>query len=400
MASPLATIEGSLTNRLLVTMLVVVVVLGIRYGARRWHGRQEGAAGESLPSLAVSAAVTLVTGGGIVAVVLLWDLIGPLERSYRSLGLQDVAGRVLLSVVVLATTYALTGFVGRVIGEFTGQRSSISEHQREIVYRVTQVTLYTLAALVVIGLFTQNLGNLLVGAGFLGIVVGMAARQTLGAMLAGFVLMFSRPFEIGDWVEIGDREGIVTDITVVTTRIQTFDGEYVMIPNDEVSGQPITNRTRKGRLRIEVEVGVDYDHDPGHAAEVARETVKELEQILNVPTPQVVGKRFGDSAIVLGVRVWIDNPSARRMWRARTAVIEAVTDAYASEGIKIPFPQRELMGRSEAGGLVIADGHEVESPVPNGETDGDDSERTADGEDDTVVSDAGDNEAAADGAQE
>jgi small-conductance mechanosensitive channel len=370
MADPLAVVESSMTNRVLATALVVVAVVGIRIGARRWRGRLESTNDRSAPNLALSSVVTLVTAAGIVAVVLLWDLVGPLQRSYRSLGLQDVAGRVLLSVVVLATTYALTGLVGRIIGEFTGKRSSIGEHEREIIYRLTQVALYTLSGLVVIGLFTRDLGSLLVGAGFLGIVVGMAARQTLGAMLAGFVLMFSRPFEIGDWVEIGEREGIVTGITIFTTRIQTFDGEYVMLPNDEVSGQPITNRTRKGRLRIEVEVGIDYDHDPGRAADVARETVKELDQILNVPTPQVVGKRFGDSAIVLGVRVWIDNPSARRMWRARTAVIEAITDAYAEEDIKIPFPQRELMGRSEESGFTIAQGREAAPTPDGGPTDG------------------------------
>ena len=366
MADPLAAVQSAMANRLLATALIVAVVLGTRIGARRWRERLESTGERSVPHLALSSVVTLVTAGGIVAVVLLWDLVGPLQRSYRSLGLQDVAGRVLLSVVVLATTYALTGFVGRVIGELTGKRSSIGEHEREIIYRLTQVSFYTLAVLVVIGLFTRDLGSLLVGAGFLGIVVGMAARQTLGAMLAGFVLMFSRPFEIGDWVEIGERDGIVTGITVFTTRIQTFDGEYVMLPNDEVSGQPITNRTRKGRLRIEVEVGIDYDHDPGHAAELARETVKDLDRILNVPTPQVVGKRFGDSAIVLGVRVWIDNPSARRMWRARTAVIEALTDAFAEEGIKIPFPQRELMGRTEEGGLAIAEGREAAPATPDG----------------------------------
>jgi small-conductance mechanosensitive channel len=351
-------------TRAVATVVVVALVLSVRYGARAWRGRRSDATGRSLPTLAVSAVVTLVTGAGIVAVVLLWDLIGPLERSYRSLGLQDIAGRVLLAVVVLSATYALTGLVGRLIGEFTGKRSGIGEHEREIVYRLTQVTLYTLAVLVVIGLFTNDLGSLLVGAGFLGIVVGMAARQTLGAVLAGFVLMFSRPFEIGDWVEIGDREGIVTDITIVSTRIQTFDGEYVMLPNDEVSGQPITNRTRKGRLRLEVEVGVDYDHDPGHAADVAREAVRDLEEILTVPTPQVVGKRFGDSAVVLGVRVWIDNPSARRRWRARTAVIRAVSDAYDEAGIKIPFPQRELMGRTEEGGFAIA-GSDRSAPTPD-----------------------------------
>lgn len=367
MVDALAAADATTVSRAVATVVVVTVVLGVRYTANRVR-RSDREIGQR-SELVLSAALTTVTGGGILTVIVLWDLIGPLARSYRNLGLQDLAGRVLLGVVILTTTYALTDLVGRVIGEFTGTRSSISEHQREIIYRLTQVMLYTVALLVVIGLFTRDIGSLLVGAGFLGIVIGMAARQTLGAALAGFVLMFSRPFEIGDWIQVGDREGVVTEITIISTRIQTFDGEYVMLPNDEVSGQAITNRTRKGRLRIEVEVGVDYDHDPERAARIACEAVRELDEVLNVPTPQVVGKRFGDSAIVLGIRVWIDSPSARRMWRARTAVIETVTDAYADAGIKIPFPQRELMGRTEEGGLAVAEG--VERPAPRQATDGD-----------------------------
>jgi small-conductance mechanosensitive channel len=211
-----------------------------------------------------------------------------------------------------------------------------------------------------------DLSGLLVGAGFLGIVVGMAARQTLGALLAGFVLMFSRPFEIGDWVEIDDEEGIVTDISIVNTRIQTFAGEYVMIPNDIVSGRKIVNKSRKGRLRIEVEVGVDYEADVERAADVAKEAMKGLDEILSVPTPQVVLKEFGDSAVVLSLRFWIDKPSARRQWRARTAVIESVKAAFDSEGIKIPFPQRELTGREESGGFELAGERSAPEPATDG----------------------------------
>jgi small-conductance mechanosensitive channel len=188
----------------------------------------------------------------------------------------------------------------------------------------------------------------------------MAARQTLGALLAGFVLMFSRPFEIGDWVEVDGMEGIVTDISIVNTRIQTFSGEYVMIPNDIVSGEKIVNKSRKGRLRVEVEVGVDYDADVERAADLAKQTMKDCDEVLTVPTPQVVLKEFGDSAIVLGLRGWIDKPSARRQWRARTEVIEEVKKAFDREGVKIPFPQRELAGREESGGFRVA--READAP--------------------------------------
>jgi small-conductance mechanosensitive channel len=167
-------------------------------------------------------------------------------------------------------------------------------------------------------------------------------------------------------VEIDDEEGIVTDISIVNTRIQTFAGEYVMIPNDIVSGEKIINKSRKGRLRIEVEVGVDYEADVERAADLAQETMKELDEVLTVPTPKVVLKEFGDSAVTLVLRCWIDKPSARRQWRARTAVIESVKSAFDREGVKIPFPQRELTGRRESGGFRVAGEADLPEAVGDG----------------------------------
>ncbi|MDX1744703.1 MAG: mechanosensitive ion channel family protein, partial [Halobacteriales archaeon] len=200
-----------------------------------------------------------------------------------------------------------------------------------------------------------NISGLLVGAGFLGIVLGLAAQQTLGALIAGFILMFSRPFEIGDWVEIGDHEGIVTDITIVNTRVQTFDGEYVMLPNDVVSGSPIVNRTRKGRLRIRVDIGVDYGTDLDHARSVVMDALSDLEEILQVPQPQVIMRTFADSSIVLQARFWIDKPTSRRRWRARTAAIRAIKAAFDEEGITIPFPQRTVSNRKVSQEIVYED---------------------------------------------
>ncbi|MFC5365710.1 mechanosensitive ion channel family protein [Salinirubrum litoreum] len=346
-------------DEILLSAVVITLVLGIRYAARRWRKSHQSAMANRRIRVVVSGSVALVTGVGLFSLIVVWGLwdilvsvVDGLWNSDANSGSSLIA-RVTLAVVLLGTAYALTSFIGRVISELTSGTDRISEHQREIIYRLTQVTLYAVVGLVVLSIFLEDLGSLLVGAGFLGIVVGMAARQTLGAVLAGFVLMFSRPFEIGDWVQIGDQEGIVTDITIVNTRLQTFDGEMVVLPNDEVSSQAITNRTHKGRLRLEVEIGVDYDADPQEAAEIARDALDEVEEILDVPTPQVVLKRFDDSAVVLGVRAWIGEPSARRKWRARTAMISAVKTAFERESIKIPFPQRELTGREESGGFRL-----------------------------------------------
>ncbi|QDX41846.1 mechanosensitive ion channel family protein [Salarchaeum sp. JOR-1] len=267
----------------------------------------------------------------------------------------ELGARLGLTAAVLAGAYVFTAFLDGRVDDFVAKRENITDHQAEITFRLLQMTLYVGALVTALGIWRVNLSGLLIGAGFAGIVLGMAARQTLGAVIAGFVLMFARPFEIGDWVKIGDNHGIVTDITIVNTRIQTFDGEYVMLPNDYVGSEEVVNRSRKGRLRLHVEVGVDYTTDVDNAIEVAEEALKDVEDVLTVPQPQVVLKSFGDSAVVLDLRFWIDKPSARRKWRAQTAVISQVHEAFREAGITIPFPQRELSARDGGTGVRIPD---------------------------------------------
>lgn len=303
---------------------------------------------------ALQVAALLLT---LFALLLVWGLVDVATLLVvLLLSALPTLGRVAVTLALIAAAFVGTDLLESWITSYAQGTDQINEHQVGIVFRVLQVVLLIAAGIAILGVWDFDLSGLLIGAGFLGIVVGMAARQTLGSLIAGFVLMFSRPFEIGDWIQVGEHEGIVTDITVVNTRIQTFDGEYVMIPNDVVSSESLVNRSRKGRLRIEVEVGVDYDADPERAATVAQRAVSGLDDPMNVPTPQVVLKRLDDSAVVLGVRYWIDNPSARRKWRSRTAVIGAVKESLEAEGIKIPFPQRELTDRDEAAGVVLAGG--------------------------------------------
>ncbi|ELY79789.1 mechanosensitive ion channel family protein [Natrinema pallidum] len=299
-----------------------------------------------ISACAVSTAV--VTG--------VWGRGDEIQRLYTELDPGgDAVPRAVFSFILLVLTVIVTRFVRRVIEEVMDSTAAVTEHQRQVTHRLSQVIIWSVSLVVILGIWIEDLGSLLVGAGFLGIVLGMAARQTLGTVLAGFVLMFARPFEIGDWIEIEDDEGIVTDISIVNTRVRSFDGEYIMIPNDVIASSMVTNRSKRGRLRLEVEVGVDYGTDVERAADLAEDAVADIDEVLSAPSPQVVGKSFGDSAVVLGVRFWIDKPSARRYWMARTAAIDAIKRTFEGEDIKIPFPQRELSGRAESGGFRIAD---------------------------------------------
>ncbi|GGN16487.1 mechanosensitive ion channel family protein [Halarchaeum nitratireducens] len=290
------------------------------------------------------------------ALIYIWGLQSMLVTVIERFGDPLALGaKAFVSLAVVVLCYAGTGVVQRAVENASKRRDGLSDHEAEIAYRIAQLGIYLAGLLALLGLWEIDLSGLLIGAGFLGIVLGMAARQTLGAVLAGFVLMFARPFEIGDWVQVGDNEGIVTEISIVNTRIQTFDGEYVMLPNDYVGSEEVVNRSRKGRLRLHVAVGVDYDADVERAAEIAEETMGDLDEILSVPRPQAVLTEFGDSAVTIDLRFWIDKPSARRKWRAHTAVISAVHEAFAEHDVKIPYPQRELSARPETEGFRVRD---------------------------------------------
>ena len=253
--------------------------------------------------------------------------------------------RVVLTVVLLGGALAGTRYLESQLNNWLADANYVSAHQEGVVFRVLQVCIFIAAGLAALSLWNVDLGGLLVGAGFLGIVLGMASRQTLGSLIAGFVLMFSRPLEIGDWVEVDGHEGVVVDITIINTRLRSFDGETIVLPNDRVSNSTVINRTRRRRLRLKTEVGVDYDADLERAEDVALEAIEGVDPVAPAPKPEVIPTDFGDSAVTLECRFWIQPPNMRKKWQAKRAVVHAVKKAYDREGIAIPYPQRQLSGR-------------------------------------------------------
>ena len=360
----------TLTSPLQRAAVTVAAVAVLAILLTRSRGLQRWLADHVRPLYADIIVTGLVVGTAmaVLGVVLgTWGEAGEIHRIYADLDLGgEGIARGVFSLLLIVGTYIFTRFVKRVIHDVLESAPSVTDHQREVTYRVTQASIWAVAGVIVLGVWIDDLSSILIGAGVLGVVIGMAAQKTLGSIVSGFVLMFSRPFEIGDWIEVEDHEGIVSDISIVNTRIQSFDGEYVIVPNDVISSDVVINRSKRGRLRIEIEVGVDYTSDIERAQRVALEAVEDLEHALSAPTPRVATKRFADSAVVLGVRFWIDAPTARRRNQATTDGVQAIKAAFQREGVKIPFPQRELSGRAETDGFRVTheDEQTEQSPRP------------------------------------
>ncbi|WP_313695716.1 mechanosensitive ion channel family protein [Halorarum halobium] len=306
--------------------------------------------------------ITLVVRTLQLAVLLAVALATLVAWGRLELALLAVSG-MEMTVPVLANVLVTVGLVAAALvgidvlearlDAYAAESDNINRHQQGIVFRVLQLSVLAAAGVATLTLWGVNLSGLLVGAGFLGIVVGTAARSTIGSLIAGFVLMFSRPFELGDWIELDGEEGIVTDITVINTRLRNASGETVVVPNERVANATITNRSRIGQLRLSVDVGVDYDADLETAEATITGALVEADGVLENPGPQVVPKSFDDSAVVLECRYWIENPSAPRRALTTATVVRDVKAALEEAGVKIPFPQRELTGREETDGFRV-----------------------------------------------
>lgn len=225
----------------------------------------------------------------------------------------------------------------------------VKTHYQKAVSRIFQIIISIAALFIVLGIWGVSMTGLLAGAGFMGIVVGLAAQETLGNVISGLLMMFSRPFEIGDWVKVSDYSGIVEDITVINTKIKTFDGEIVSIPNKKVSSAPINNLSGNDRLRVKKTIGIDYESDPEKAREIVKEELEGHDLVMESESPKVMVDELSDSSVNLTLLFWIKNPTPRKKRKTINDIISSVKKRFEEEGIGIPFPHRELIQHESRG---------------------------------------------------
>ncbi len=205
------------------------------------------------------------------------------------------------------------------------------------VYRFTILAFGVVMAAAQLGI---NIAAALAGIGVAGIAIGFAAQESLSNMIAGFLIFWDRPFEVGDYISLNDQYGRVQDITMRTTRIRTQENTYAVVPNKQIIGEMLVNHSMYGRTRVNVPVGIAYKEKIAEARRVMLEAVRGLEGVMTDPEPTVVALELGDSSVNLEVRVWISDASEEKPVFFRT--IEACKVALDDAGIEIPFPHLQL----------------------------------------------------------
>ena len=172
-----------------------------------------------------------------------------------------------------------------------------------------------------------------------GVAVGLALQGSLSNFAGGIMILIFKPFKVGDNIEVKGQRGTVKRIGLVSTTLNKFNNEEVIIPNGPLFGDNIINYTREEKRRVKVLVGIGYDSDIQKAKQVLLDIAKSDIRAFEDPAPSVFVEELADSSVNMSVRFWCNNDD---YWDCYFATIEAIKIRFDEEGIEIPFPQRVL----------------------------------------------------------
>jgi small-conductance mechanosensitive channel len=197
------------------------------------------------------------------------------------------------------------------------------------------------SAIVLATVWNADLAGLATALGVSSIVIGLALQDTLGSVTSGIALLFERPFNVGDWLRVGDLTGQVIDINWRSVRLQTFDREMVIIPHKVISGEIIRNFSRPLPLHAErIKMGFSYNDPPNLARHVLKSTALATQGILAVPEPQILTLSYDDFSIAYEVKFFVEDYADIEDIRSR--FMSRVWYAAQRNHLTIPFPIRTL----------------------------------------------------------
>jgi small conductance mechanosensitive channel len=228
----------------------------------------------------------------------------------------------------------LTGVVRRVLS-----RHRADDTLAKFLVSLTKIALMTFVVIAAIRALGVETTSLIAVIGAAGLAIGFALQGSLANFASGVMLIVFRPFKAGDYVEAGGTSGIVEAIQIFNTILNTPDNRKVIVPNSKVTGDNIVNYSAMDKRRIDLVFGIGYDDDIRKAKETLESILRKDERILKDPAPTVAVLELGDSSINFAVRPWV---KTQDYWNVYFALNEKVKLTFDSEGISIPFPQRDV----------------------------------------------------------
>jgi MscS family membrane protein len=300
----------------------------------------------------------------LAGVVPLLILFGSLMTAVQVLPLDAdltlFVNRLLATVLVVFMVRVAfrASYIGlRLLGEIRDRFHVVEERTIPLFDLMATLMIVGLAIFAFLKIWSLNPTGWLASAGIVGVVVGLAARDTLANLFGGISIIADAPYKVGDFIVIDSGErGEVTRVGIRSTRVLTMDDTEVTIPNALMANQKIVNESggRWIKSRLKLRVRVAYGTDVDRAMRLLEELAARHDKVAREPAARARMVAFGESAVDFDLQVWIHHPSLRGA--VTHDLFVEIYKTFAREGIEIPFPQREVWVRKAGAGLSDGNG--------------------------------------------
>ena len=255
-------------------------------------------------------------------------------------GQQISLGKIFGAFMTLAAVLIATRIIQQTLEKNILPHTQISSGASNSLITLLGYAGVLIAGISAISVIGFDLSSLAIIAGALSVGIGFGLQSVVSNFVAGLILLFERPFKIGDWIVTPSGEGTVRKINVRATEVETFDRQSIIVPNAELVSSSFGNWTHKSEvMRITVSVGVKYGTEPRLVERLLLEAAEKVDQVRDYPPAYVLFKDFGDSALKFELRGYI---LANDVVIAPSELRYAITETLKREGVTIPFPQRDL----------------------------------------------------------
>jgi small conductance mechanosensitive channel len=263
-------------------------------------------------------------------------LVSYLEKIY--LNVWDYVPTVLLAVIVFFVGKHVIKYVNKAI-ELFFRKADFDEALERFAQSLISISLKIILAIIVVVILGVETSSFVAVFGAMVFAVGMALQGSLSNFAGGVLILFFKPFKIGDYITSGSHSGTVVDIQIFNTILKTPEGVKIILPNGPVSNDTITNSTDIKKRRAEFLIGVSYNDNIKKVKEVLNKIAQDEERILKDEDILVGVKNLGDNAVEILFRFWTNKDD---FWDTKYDVLETVKERFDEEGISFPFPQRDV----------------------------------------------------------
>ena len=254
-----------------------------------------------------------------------------------------LGGSIFAALAILFAGMILSGWVSRRIRAVGQRYKQLDDTLFNFLSNIARYAILAFTVLFVLNTFGVQTTSVVAVIGAAGLAIGLALQGTLSNVAAGVMIIFFRPFKIGDFVEISGKMGTVKDISLNFTEIADISNVQVIVPNSQVWGNIITNFSTNPTRRAEWVFGVGYGANLKTAEEVIRDTILNDPRSLSDPAPFIQVNNLGDFSVDFLVRVWVP---ASDYFQYQADMKRKVKEALDAAGVDIPFPTRTVLSAS------------------------------------------------------